>query len=254
MSSTPQWLFPLRKAAGEPTSRLLVFPYAAAGASSLRPLLTGLPGTVELLGVALPGRERRFAEPPLTDSAEFLTAVAGELSDRPALPTALLGHSMGASLALSLALAAPDSCHGVVISGREPSGVALATMLDLSDDEITGFFGTVGHTAPQLLADAYWRERLIALFRSDIHLDLRTSAEIETRTLDQQLLVLGGAEDPYVAADDLIGWSARTTGRCDISVHPGDHFFILSPGNRDAVLAALTGFLGRLRRRQPVHP
>lgn len=243
MPKPPEWLFPLRKESAAPTSRLLVFPYAAAGASSLRPLVTGLPDTVELLGVSLPGRERRFGEPPLTSHPEIVDGVVAELSVREPLPTYLLGHSMGASLALALAAAAPRLCRGVVVSSRRPTGFAMGMMLSLTDEEIVGFFGAVGNTAPKLLADPFWRDRLVQLFRSDSVLDEQTTQAIADHQLDLHVIALGGADDPYVDARELNGWALRTTGRCDVVILPGEHFFLLDPVNHPAVLRVLADAL-----------
>ncbi len=241
------WLFPLRKAATVAcTARLLVFPYAAAGATSLRPLVTGLPDSVELLGVSLPGRERRFGEDPLIDPAEPLAGVSRELADRTPLPTYLLGHSMGASLALLFARTAPESLNvrGVVISGRKPAGIALEPILALTDAEILGMVTAIGHTSPQLLNDKYWSGRLVQLFRSDTELDVRTSRLAGDHVLEQPILALGGDADPYVNPADLAGWAARTTDASEVAILPGDHFFLLAPANRNVIAAALARFTG----------
>ncbi|QMU77045.1 thioesterase [Streptacidiphilus sp. PB12-B1b] len=243
MSDKPDWIFPLRKTGGDPSARLLVFPYAAAGPSSLRPLVTRLPDAVEVVGVALPGRERRFGEPPATTLDEVVDGVATALAGRERLPTYLLGHSMGAGLALALALAEPDACTGIVMSGRKPLGVALGSLQGLDDDEVVSFLTAVGSTNPQLLGDAYWRNHLIQLFRHDTELDVQASKVIESERLSQRLLALGGADDPYVDPGDLEPWSDRTNGSCEVMIFPGDHFFLLDPANRPAVAQALADFI-----------
>ena len=237
-----QWLFPLRRRAADPPAaqaRLLVFPYAAAGAASLRPLVAALPAEIEVLGVSLPGRERRFSEPPVTCHDEIVTAVTRELAGLEALPTWFLGHSMGVSLALACAAAAPALCDGVVVSARTPDGLALEALRGLDDDDIVGFFSAAGNTAPKLLEDAFWRTKLIELFRSDTRLDAETTRALDGIVLQTPLLVLGGADDPYVAPAELQDWSRRTVARCEVRTLPGTHFFLLDPGNREAVHQAL---------------
>jgi surfactin synthase thioesterase subunit len=240
MSDKPAWIFPLRKAGGSHTSRLLVFPYAASGPSSLRPLVTLLPESVELLGVALP---RRVGEPATTTLAEVLSGVADGLAEREPLPTYLLGHSMGASLALALALTSPGSCTGIVMSGRKPLGVALDSLQGLTDDEVVSFLRAMGSTDPKLLDDPYWRDHLVQIFRLDTELDLHASQIIESGFLTQRIAALGGSEDPYVGPGELEPWAARTSGACEVRIFPGDHFFLLDPANRQAVAAALTDFV-----------
>ncbi|WP_034263873.1 thioesterase II family protein [Actinospica robiniae] len=244
MSKRPDWIFPLRKAGGAPSCRLVVFPYAAAGASALRPLVTLLPDSVELLGVALPGRERRFGEPAATTFPEIMRGVVDDLAARPELPTFLLGHSLGASLAVALARSVPEICSGIIVSARRPAHVALAPILAMSDEEVGSFLDELGNTAPQLLGEPYWRDRLIQLFRHDTELDIEASHVAETRLLTQPLTVLAGSEDPYVDVRDLDAWAARTSGHCDIRIYPGDHFFLLDPGNLAVVADALSAFIG----------
>jgi len=237
------WLFPLRRPGARPLARLLVFPYAAAGPTALRPVLTGLPDEIELLGVGLPGRERRFGEPPATVLTEVVDAVAAELATTAPLPTVVFGHCMGAGLALVLTLRRADLFVGTVVSGRNPPGARRSTPPTMADPDIVAFLDTAGNTAPQLLADTFWRTRLIELFRSDADLGEQAARIIEAGQLSQHLLVLGGADDPYVDAAGLTAWAAHTSGRCDVLVLPGDHFFVIDPSNISITTTALSDFV-----------
>jgi surfactin synthase thioesterase subunit len=235
----PGWLYPLRKAAARPRARLVVFPYAAAGATSLRPVLTGLSDEVELLGVALPGRERRFSEPPASRLGDIVDAVTAELAAGEPVPTSVFGHCMGASMALVLALTHPDLVRGAVVSAHNPPGAPRPASPRMGDADIVDFLESAGNTAPELLADTFWRNKLLELFRSDAALGEQASELIEAGSLVQDLLVLGGTDDPYVGADGLEAWAARTSGRCDVLVLPGDHFFVIDPPNIPVITRAL---------------
>nr|BFE70499.1 alpha/beta fold hydrolase [Actinoplanes digitatis] len=235
---------PLRRGGTDFAYRLVVFPYAAAGPTAFRGLFARLPDPVQLLGVALPGRERRFDEPPGTTLAEVTAGVAGDLAARDPLPTVLLGHSLGAALAMAVASSAPAACEGLVISGRKPHGVPLGALHGLTDDEIAAFLAAAGNTAPELLADAYWRDHLIRLFRHDTALDVEATRQAGSGALRARILALGGTDDPYVDPAELSAWAARTSGSCTVAVFPGAHFFLLDPANHAAVGDALTGFLG----------
>ncbi|MFJ2110042.1 thioesterase II family protein [Streptomyces microflavus] len=233
------WLYPLRKAAARPQARLIVFPYAAAGATALRPVLTGLADEVELLGVALPGRERRFSDPLANGLDEIVDAVGTELAAGELLPTSVFGHCMGAGMALVFAMAHRDLVGGAAVSGRNPPGVPTTTSPHLDDADIVDFLESAGNTAPELLADAFWRNRLLELFRSDSELGEQASQVIETGPLNQDLLVLGGADDPYVGPGGLDEWAGRTSGRCEVLVLPGDHFFVIDRPNIPIITRAL---------------
>ncbi|MEV6247791.1 alpha/beta fold hydrolase [Streptomyces sp. NPDC051742] len=252
MTKAPDWIFPLRKPTGSPTSRLVVFPYGASGPTSLRPLLNRLPETVEVLGAALPGRERRFGEPPATTVAEIVSGIAEGLAAREELPTYLFGHSMGAGLAVAFALAHPGSCEGLVLSGRPPRSAGRSALQGFSDEEIVSFLARVGNTRPELVRDAFWRDRLLQLFRSDAALDLRTAEVIAGGVLRERLLVLGGSEDPDIDVSELGEWAELTTGGCTVEVFPGGHFFLLDTDTSQAVLDAIAGLVHAVSEPLPV--
>lgn len=236
----PGWLFPLRRPGGSPSIRLIAFPYAAAGASALRPLVARLPRSIELLGAALPGRERRFSEPPQTSHTQIVQAVAAELAAREPLPTYLFGHSMGASLATAVALAEPALCQGVIVSACKPRRLASLASSALTDDEIATFLSDAGKTAQQLLENDFWRNRLVSLFRSDTELHEQTLRATMDGVLTQHVIALGGADDPYIDARDLGSWSARTKGPCDVMIFQGRHFFLLEDNNLPIIASALS--------------
>jgi pyochelin biosynthesis protein PchC len=238
------WLFPLRPSASDaPKARILVFPYAAAGAMSMRPLVCGLHESVDLLGVSLPGRERRFGEPPAVTVSQIVTGVGSELEKLTVMPTYFLGHSMGASLSLATALAAPETCAGLVVSGRLARREVAESELDMTDTEALVLLGKLGNTAPDLLEDPYWRERLIDLFRHDSRLDAEATVLTNTGLLDKPILALGGADDPFADARELATWADHTRARCDVQIFPGHHFYLFSPENLLPMVQAIGDFI-----------
>ena len=46
------------------------------------------------------------------------------------------------------------------------------------------------------------------------------------RTLSCQLTAFGGREDPHIGRAELLGWSRETSGRFDLHLLPGGHFFL----------------------------
>ncbi|MFD8692528.1 thioesterase II family protein [Streptomyces sp. NPDC059651] len=254
MTVSSTWLFPLRKAGDGHSARLLVFPYAASGPTSLRPVVTLLPASVELLGVALPGRERRFGEPLRTTVDDVVRGIGSALDELQPLPTFLLGHSMGASLALAFALSRPGRCAGVAVSGSKPRSAVLDSLNGLTDHEVTSFLGALGSTRSQLLDDPFWSDHLVKLFRHDNDLDVAASSALRSGQLREPLLVLGGADDPYVTPGDLAEWADHTTGGAEVSVFPGGHFFLLDPTNVEPVAAALADLTcGNTAARKEAH-
>lgn len=239
------WLSPLRRQRGDTLcARILVFPYAAGGATSMRPLVSGLPASIDLVGVTLPGRERRFGESPAVRASEIIAGVNAGLADMDELPTYFLGHSMGAILALAVALFAPESCAGLIVSGRLPYREITESVSGTSADDVPGLLVAIGNTDPKLLEDPYWRERLTRLFRQDSELDIEATMLTSTGSLDHPILALGGADDPFVNVNELGFWANRTSGRCEVKTFPGDHFYLFESVNRSQIEQAVRHFIG----------
>lgn len=239
------WLSPLRRQRSIAFSaRILVFPYAAGGATSMRPLVSGLPASVDLVGVTLPGRERRFAESLTVRISEIIAGVCGGLADMDVLPTYFLGHSMGANLALAVALSTPASCAGLIVSGRMPRrGIAEPESCTSVGDPLA-LLVAMGNTNPELLEDPFWRKRLARLLRHDCELDIEATLLTDTGRLHHPILALGGTDDPFVNANELSLWANRTSSHCEVRVFPGDHFYLFDPVNRSQIEQAVRHFIG----------
>src|SRR5947209_9460107 len=164
----PAWTSALRPSAGPYRARLVAFPHSAAGPNTLLPLMALLPGWIQILGVTLPGRERRFGEPPGTTVTEVVSCVRRELSDPGEAPTFLFGHSLGGYLAYCLAMSEPGCCAGLILSGLLPERPPGAIEATASDTDFLAFLRE--NTAPELLADDLWREHLLQLVRQDVDL------------------------------------------------------------------------------------
>jgi surfactin synthase thioesterase subunit len=83
--------------------RVFAFPYAGGGAAAYFRWRAQLPPGIDLVPVLLPGREGRIAEAPLGDMRLLVTEIADAVAPLADRPYALLGHSMGAWIALELA-------------------------------------------------------------------------------------------------------------------------------------------------------
>ena len=102
LAATRPWVVRFKPS---PTARLRLFcfPYAGGGAAAYRPWVAGLPSSIELCAVKLPGREDRLREAPferLSDLLPVLTQVVSSYTD---MPYAFFGHSMGALIGFELA-------------------------------------------------------------------------------------------------------------------------------------------------------
>ncbi|MEO1085908.1 MAG: alpha/beta fold hydrolase, partial [Acidobacteriota bacterium] len=110
-------------------ARLVCFPYAGGGTSVYRRWPAAMAPEVEILAVRPPGRENRTRERPHRQIGPLVEEVVDALTRLDdARPTALFGHSLGASVAFEVAHAlaergAPPAL--VALSGRRPPHLPL---------------------------------------------------------------------------------------------------------------------------------
>jgi pyochelin biosynthesis protein PchC len=223
-----------------PRVRLVALPPAGGGAQLFQPLAAHLPAGVELIAVEQPGHGGRLAEDPVTEMGDLVGPLATRLRALPPRPTALLGHSMGAAVALALIDRLREADPGwrpavlFALAAEAPGARRTADRLAATgDDELRDFLtaahaGTVGGAADRQLQDL-----VLPALRADLRL-LSDHRPQPQPPLDYPVRVLCGAGDPFVTAADRRDWSAAGD---DVTVHefPGGHFFYRDPGQVAAV-------------------
>lgn len=218
------WTAPLLPPGMPPTRRLMVFPHSGAGPSGYRSLVaTGLPADTEILGVTLPGRERRMDEPCATDIRQTVRAIATELRGLAAMPTVLFGHSFGAQLAAAVAAACPGLCGGVMLSAQPPPAHYHAP--GGSDGLNPAKMLAAGDTPAEVLDDPQLRDWLLHLLDSDLDLSRQAAHLLQDTALDVPVTVLGGADDPLVDMSALPGWQRHARAGFRARILPGGHFY-----------------------------
>ncbi|WP_225821766.1 thioesterase II family protein [Streptomyces naphthomycinicus] len=237
------WTTVLRPTRHTPRGRVVAVPHSGAGPNALLPLLARLPSDVEVVGVTLPGRERRYGESfdrlP-EDPRAVVDAVRGELDAAPRLPTVLFGHSMGAAFAATLAVRAPALCQGLVLSSLARSGSASEPPEHPTEADVLDVVRMGGGTPEEFLLEAGLRAHLLGLLVCDLTLGRRLVALSAGRPLPVPPVVLGGRDDKLVAPEDLADWSGTGSGTARTRLFPGGHFYLLDEANLDAVAAELT--------------
>lgn len=236
-----------------PAARLKLFgvPHAGRGATLFMPWRQRLPDWIDLNAVQLPGRERRYAEPPLRRIATIAEALASALAPRLDRPYALFGHSMGALVCYETARAlrrrgAPLPV-ALFLSGRRAPTVPDdgPPIHALSDADFVAAMCARYNGIPQVVLDQPDMMRmLVPVIRADIEA-LETYRHAPEAPLALPFVVLGGRDDPQMAPHNIADWRTLTAARYAERFFPGGHFYLQDdPATLvGALVESLTGLL-----------
>lgn len=227
--------------------RLVCFPYAGGSATVFRTWPDALPPEVEVLAIALPGRDARAREPLVDRLTPLVASLADAIGPELRAPFAIFGHSLGAMVGLGFArelqrrsLARP--VHFFASGRRAPQLAERMPLHGLSDPDLLAELRRLGGT-PDAVFDV---PELIDYFLPIVRADIAVS-ETETIGTDAPLscpiTAMGGVGDARVSVDELDAWRAQTTGPFEREMYPGGHFFL--HGDRDRVLGSVSRRLTR---------
>ncbi len=217
-----------------PRCRLVLIPHAGGGPSAYRSWLTDLPAGLEAGLVALPGREGRLREAPVTSMADLVANLLPRLLPYLDRPFAVYGHSMGALVAFELVRAlrevgGPMPIH--LFAGAAPApdhraaGDELHRLPDLA--LLAAVQRRYGSIPPEIAADAELRALLLPALRADLTI-LETYTFAAGAPLACPISTFGGTDDPTVLPAELEAWRSHSTGRFVCRMVPGDHLFVRS--------------------------
>ncbi|GIG69164.1 surfactin synthase thioesterase subunit [Phytomonospora endophytica] len=195
---------------------------------SVAPLAGELSQEFAVSALRLPGREDRFAEPPMGDLGEAVDLVAAELE--PMLDgrlTVMFGHSFGALLAYLtlLRLGQPDSVQILAVAGRQAPHLPVEGMRlqDLPDSALLAALDEAGGL-PTGIGRGETAD-LLSPIRADLALDEQHTHDARLPAVRPLLFALSGSRDPWAAPGAVGAWCERAADgfthlRCDAG-----HFF-----------------------------
>jgi surfactin synthase thioesterase subunit len=225
---------------------LLCLPPAGSGCGQYSGWQRELGESVAVVGVQLPGREQRFAEPMPATIDDAVAAIASELVDwLPAEgpPLVLFGQSLGGLLAYEL-------CRRLVsVHGRRPAALAVAACRApqhyagaglgfVEDDAVLDWLLGLRGLGDDLDPDS--RELMLEVLRADARLS-RTYAGPAGPPVPCPLHAWGGNRDEIVTAGQLDDWAAYTSGPFTRRQFPGGHYLSADAG--PLLVQALRGLL-----------
>ncbi|MCM2576364.1 thioesterase II family protein [Streptomyces meridianus] len=229
-------------------ARLVCFPHAGGSASYYFPVSRALSPRLDVLAVQYPGRQDRRSERCLTDVRDLADAVAAELLPWCDRPTALFGHSLGATVAFEVALRLQEAGTAPLMlfaSGRRaPSLPREGERVHLScDDELVATLRRMSGTNAAVLADEELMHSLLPAVRGDY----RAAETYRYRpgpSLVCPIQVLNGEADEEVTAEEARGWSRHSVAGCTLSWFTGGHFYLTD--NAPEVIRLLEDEIGKL--------
>ncbi|MGI9457625.1 MAG: thioesterase II family protein [Aeoliella sp.] len=235
--------------------RLFCFPHAGGGTALYYRWQRHLPNDLVLAPMRLPGREDRIAEPPYSDLVTLASDAAIAIRAAGNLPFALVGHSLGAYVALEVALrlasdGGPLPAKLIVAACGAPRiGKPTSPIGKLPDDE---FIDQVAKRYDGIPAAVRNDAELLAMVLPALRADIQMIESYDYQPVDPlpiDLVALGGADDPGVAIHRLAQWREHTTASFTMRLFPGGHFFLhpparrAAPGERESIPAPLAAIL-----------
>lgn len=208
---------------------LVVFPHAGGSASYFHALSQRLAPTLDVLIVQYPGRQDRRHEPCLTSVRALAEGVLPSLLPLPDRPLALLGHSLGASVAFEsarLLQSAGREVHALFASGRPgPRAHRDRGLHRAADGDFLQEIRRLAGTDDRLLDDPEIVELVLPALRADYR-----AAECYVyhpgALLTCPIIALHGDEDDFVPDFDASDWRHETTGTFRLEQFPGGHFYV----------------------------
>lgn len=202
-----------------------------------------LSGSIQVIGIQLPGRETRCNETPVDCLQRHVGPICSELKAYDDRPVAFFGHSMGALLAFETARALCSEkrqapVHLFLAASQAPQiRRAPEQKTNFSDAELISEIERLSGSPPQALANSKMRSLLLPMLRADFLANANYVCP-PGDPLPCPITAIGGTRDRSVSVAALEEWRCHSASGFSLRMIDGDHFF---PVNRAPALLDLLG-------------
>ncbi|MGC5328105.1 thioesterase II family protein [Brevibacillus sp. SYSU BS000544] len=212
--------------------KLFCIPQAGGTAAAYLKWKPYLHPSIELVGVELAGKGRRFSQ-PLYESVDeavydILSSIRKEISD---CRYAIFGHSMGALLAFELLhvlkTVGLDLPVCTFFSGKNPPHQAPYKYRHLlNDEEFWCEIREIGGTPEEIFVNSELKKMFSPILRRDFKLVETYKSSPERGTLDCPFVVMHGSGDNLTSTKKQGEWAQYSKCKTTIHCFNGGHFFI----------------------------
>lgn len=211
---------------------LFCLSHAGGGVSLFRGWQRLLAAPFQVCPIALPGREKRLAEPPVTSLQELVEVLSSLIAPYAQRDFVLYGHCFGASLAFEVALALQG--QGLIprllaVSGsRAPHCPPPFRISSLPQEEFVDALRRFRLTPETVLNIPDLLALFLPSLRADFALDEELVYEGPRPALAAPILVMHGSRDTIIPEETARKWAEYSTRSCKFVRCEGEHVFFSS--------------------------
>lgn len=211
--------------------RMFCFPYAGGNARTIYGQWEEeLYFDADVVPVDLPGRGSKAGQKLLSDLQQIAAHLAKEIADQSAGPYIFYGHSVGALVSFEVARHLSnrfDSEPNAIFAAafRAPhTPVRRKPVHQMSDNDLLAHVSRLGGVPTNVLSEPALLQLTLPILRADLRLS-EDYVLSDCPCLRCPIYVYGGDADPIVAPNEYQRWSELTSGKCEVTLLKGGHFF-----------------------------
>lgn len=215
--------------------QLFLLHFAGGSSYSYDFLKEHIPNDIEVISLELPGRGKRFDEPALRSKEETIRDYTRQITKlRNNTPYCIYGHSMGATLGLSVAYQMQkrgDAPESLIVSGNAGPGVSYDDPEEskkkrylMSDEEFKKELRDLGGVPEEVLANEELYSFFMPIMRADFEVLEKEDYSEEGISLKVPIYAIMGSEEK--TSDSIDNWNRFTVSNFQSTILEGNHFFI----------------------------
>ncbi|WP_264523080.1 thioesterase II family protein [Flavobacterium sp. N502536] len=212
-------------------TQIFLLHFAGGSCYSFDFLRNEIQDSFEFHALELPGRGKRNQELQLFKKTDAVLDYVSQIKKlrNNNQPYIIYGHSMGATLGLSVTKKMEeqlDPPNILIVSGNPGPGASYNTKERhaLSDAELKLELRSLGGVPEEILENEDLYNYFIPIMRSDFEILEKSKLAEVGLVIDTPIFAVMGDQEETVA--DIENWELYTSGQFDYQVVPGNHFFI----------------------------